>query len=368
MYMKYFLSFVILFCICLNTNSVQAQETEWPELDKSPMQLSYYPANVAWRNYLRGDDRNKRPQVRVSYSSPAKNGRQIFGSLVPYGAEWRLGANEATEIIFYQDVEVGGSVLERGIYTVSATVNQDHWVVHFSTERHIWGNENRDQSKTAASFKVMTNTVKEPRENLAIGFKEIDKNMTHMIIEWDDTNVAIPIAFNVTSFPDVDKSPGDMVHYPDNSRFTNYLKPEELAAAKPKISLHYGRPQMKGRKVFGELLKFGEVWRLGANESTEINFYQDVMLDNIELKAGRYNVYAIVNPTEWTIIFNTDMPAWGAANRDEEKDVAKITVPVTTDKTALEALSMRFKEVNQKLVHLEIGWEMSRVAIPIGLK
>jgi hypothetical protein len=366
--MKY--SLILLFFVaCLfNTNDSFSQKSEWPELDKSPQQFAYYPAKAAWRNYLKGDDRNMSPQVRVSYASPAKKERVVFGTLVPYGQEWRLGANEATEVLFYQAVEVGGVTLGPGFYTLSALVERDHWIVNFSTQRHIWGNENRDQEATVASVKVMTNKSKEMRENFAIGFKEIDENTVHMLMEWENTNVAIPIAFNVASFPGTDVSPGDIAHYPDNSRFSNYLKPEELESATPKVQIAYGRPQMKGRKVFGELLKYGEVWRVGANESTEVTFFQNVMIGDKELRAGRYNLYAVVNQTEWTFIFNTDMPAWGSANRDEEKDVASITVPVSQESEVLEALSIRFKEIDAKTVHMIVGWDKTRAALPIVMK
>lgn len=367
--MKFILPLFICFVLVLSTAEFSnAQEVKWPELDKSPMQFSYYPANVAWRNYLSGEDRELTPKIRVSYSSPAKKDRDIFGDLVPYGKEWRMGANEATEVTFFQSVDIGGTVLGAGYYTMSATVNEDHWLIHFSTQRHIWGSDNRDQSATVASIKVMTNKTKEVREDLAIGFKDIDDHTAHMIIEWDDTNVAIPVAFNVASFPGIDKSPGDMAHYPDNSRFTNYLKPEELDSAKPKIRVSYGRPLMKGRKIFGELLKYGEVWRVGANESTEVTFYEDVTVGDKELRAGRYNLYAVVNETEWTFIFNTDMPAWGAANRNEEKDVAEVKVPITSDTNSLEALSITFDKKDDKNVHMLIGWDKTRAALPISFK
>jgi len=366
--MKFILPIFICICFMFCSSEIEAQKSKWPELDKSPMQFSYFPANVAWRNYLKGEDRELTPKVRVSYSAPSKKERDIFGALVPYGKEWRLGANEATEVTFFQAVEVGGVVLSPGYYTMSATVNQDHWMVHFSTQRHIWGSENRDQSATVASIKVMTNASKEVRENFAIGFKEIDEHSAHMIIEWDMVNVAIPVAFNVASFPGDDVSIGDMAHYPDNSRFTNYLKPEELDSAKPKVRVSYGRPLMKGRKIFGDLLKYGEVWRVGANESTEVTFFENVTVGDTDLRAGRYNLYAIVNATEWTFIFNTDMPAWGAGNRNEEKDVAKVTVPATTDTESLEALSIIFEKKDDKNVNMLIGWDKTRAALPIKFK
>lgn len=369
--MKYLLniSLVIAFMLTVSIQDSTAQkESKWPTLDKSPMQFSYYPDQVAYRNYLQGDDRTMKPKIKVSYSSPAKNDREIFGALLPYGQEWRVGANEATEVTFYQDVEIGGGLITAGIYTLFADLNEDNWILNFSTQRHIWGSENRDKSKTIASIKVTVQPTKETREHLAIGFREIDNQTAHMVIEWEDTQVNLPIQFNVVSFPAVDASPADMVHYPDKSRYSNYLKPEELEGSEPQVKVSYARPQMKGRKIFGELLPYGEVWRVGANESTEISFYQDVMIGDADVRAGRYNLYATVNATEWTFILNTDIPAWGAANRDESKDVASITVPVSSDTESLEALSMIFNKVDADHVELVVGWDTTRAALPIKFK
>lgn len=366
--MKHIFILLLALSFLTPTTHSTAQKSEWPDLDKSPMQFAYFPSNAAWRNYLEGENRNIKPKIRVRYSSPAVTKRKIIGDLVPFGKEWRIGANEATEVTFYQDVEIAGGVVPAGIYTMSAIVNLGSWTINFSTQRNIWGNENRDQSKTVASVKVMAKNLDTPRERLAIGFKELDNHFVHMLIEWEHTGVAIPLAFNVSNFPDDDVSPGDMVHYPDNSRFQNYLKPEELASAKPKVQLTYSRPQMNGRKIFGELIPYGEVWRLGANESTELTLFQNVMIGGQEIRAGRYNLYAEINEKEWKFILNTDMPAWGSYNRDESKDVAMISVPVTQDTNSLEALSIIFKEKDTNTVELVVGWDKTRAALPITFK
>ncbi len=363
--MKYIFPFLLLLS-CVGYQDLNAQEeSKWPKLDKSPLQFSYYPANAAWRNYLQGEDRTKRPKIKVSYSAPAVKGREIFGDLIPYGKEWRLGANEATEVIFYQDAEINGKTIGRGTYTMFATVNEKSWTIHFSSERGIWGGENRDLSKDVARIEVPTIVSNSLREHLAIGFREIDDHLVHMVISWYDTSVNVPIAFNVVSFPDEDVSPADLVQYPDNSRFRNYLKPEELEAAQAKVKITYGRPQKNGRDIFGALVAYDKVWRLGANESTEISLYQDVKIGGESVKSGRYNLYAIPTAENWTIIFNTDMPAWGAANRDEEKDAYKFVIPVTQDSEVLEALSIRFEELEANKVNVLFGWDTTRATMTI---
>jgi len=356
----------IFVLICLNPSDATTQEkSKWKELDKSPFDMAYYPAKAAWRNYLQGDDRQIRPKMRVTYSRPTKNDRQIFGTLVPYGKEWRLGANEATEVTFYSAVDIAGTTLNAGAYTLSAVPQADHWVINFSTQRNIWGSENRDQDKTVASIKVMTEEMPEVREELAMAFKRVDEESALLVIEWDKTRVNVPIGMNPVQFENMDASPMDQVHYPRTSGHQNYLKADQLTGADPKVKVIYSRPQKKDRKIFGELLEYGKIWRIGANESTEITFYQDVTIQGNKVRRGTYNLYAMVNESSWDLILNSDRPAWGPPHRDESKDVLTVTVPVEMGADDLEVLNLKFEEKSDSEVDLLIAWEKHRARLPI---
>ena len=359
----------IFISCCAMIVAAQDDKPRFPDVDKSVYDRVYFPEEVAYRNYLSEDKRNMSPKIKLDYSRPMKNDRVVFGTLVPYGAEWRLGANEATEITFYDPVGIGDGTLSAGTYTLSALVNQDHWVVNFSTERSIWGNANRDQSKTAASLKVMTETAADPQEALSMTFQEVDDRTVNLVIQWDKTRVSVPIKMNPVTFSGADASPMDMSHYPDNSRFQNYLDADKKEAAAPKIKVSYGRPHKKGRVVFGELLKNREVWRIGANESTEIVFYNNVKIGDTEIRRGRYSMFAkLTSDTSWDIIFSSDMPTWGAANRDESKDVATVSIPVTKESEVVETLSIIFEEQSADLVNLVIAWDQTRATMPITIK
>lgn len=357
---------MVLFSVLLFSTGY-SQDSKWPKVDVSKMDAEYYPAQAAWRNYLGPDERNMNPKIKVVYSRPMKKDRDIFGSLVPYGKEWRLGANEATEITFYQTVGIAGGTIAPGTYTMSATVNQNDWIVHFSTQRGIWGAENRDDSKTVASVKVKTTKANDPVEALSMSFREIDEQTAHMTIQWDETRVEIPIAFNPVIFSGADVSPMDMAHYPGKSAYTNYLKGEEVNIT-PKIQVVYSRPFKKGRVVFGELLKTGDIWRIGANQSTEIVFYEDVNIGDLELKKGRYALYAEIKDGSWDIIFSKDLPAWGSANRDITKDVGRTNISLASDPEVVENLSIIFEEKSDKLVHMVIAWDTTRAELPISFK
>ena len=127
----------------------------------------------------------------------------------------------------------------------------------------------------------------------------------------------------------------------------------------------YSRPQKRGRKLFGDLVTYGEVWRLGANEATEIEFFRDVKVDNKVIKKGRYTLYALVNEDKWTLIFNKETDTWGAFRYDSVKDILRATVPVEKQDSITEAFSIAFQKA-QKGADLVITWDDVLVRLPFA--
>ena len=123
--------------------------------------------------------------------------------------------------------------------------------------------------------------------------------------------------------PPLDKSPMDMSYYPANFPI---LKIQNKATEPLLARVLYSRPQKNGRNVFGDLIEYGKVWRLGANEATEIELYKDVKIDNTRLKKGRYSLYAIPFEDKWTLIFNRETDIWGAFQYDDKKDVLRTEI------------------------------------------
>ena len=117
-------------------------------------------------------------------------------------------------------------------------------------------------------------------------------------------------------FPVLDKSPMDMAYYPANYPV---LKIQDKVAEPLLARVIYSRPQKNNRTVFGDLIEYNTIWRLGANEATEIEFFKDVKIGGKKLLKGRYTMYAIPTPSQWTIIFNKDTDIWGAFKYDEKE-------------------------------------------------
>jgi hypothetical protein len=89
------------------------------------------------------------------------------------------------------------------------------------------------------------------------------------------------------------------------------------------VSVDYSRPSTKGRKIFGELVPFGEVWRTGANGATLLTFSTDVIISGKNVPAGQYALYAIPNKSEWTMILSKNTKLWGAIGYNESDDLVE---------------------------------------------
>lgn len=356
-----------LFCSLFILTAAFGQAMEFPPMDASPLDAAHYPNSSAFNNYMEGAD--KKPlQIKVLYSRPKMKGREIFGSLVPYGEEWRLGANEATEVRFNQAVEIGGTVLSPGYYTLFAEVYPNHWIMKISQERYIAGTSNRDLKMDVAAVSIPVMRVADSRESFTIGFKEIDEYTCHMIFAWDNLQAAMPISFNVTNIASDDTSPMDLAQYPRNSRTRNFVEKDQLDESMPKVRVVYSRPQMKGREIFGSLIKYGQPWRLGANETTEITFFDDVAIGGEKVKKGTYGMMVVPNEDEWKFIIHNNIPSWGTPNHDDATNVASFSVPTEKAPEKLENLSILFKEIDKnKKVHLIVAWDETMVQVPIEM-
>lgn len=166
-----------------------------------------------------------------------------------------------------------------------------------------------------------------------------------------------------TKLPAVDKSPMDMSYYPSGYPVSKIQdKPTEPLLAR----VIYSRPAKNGRTVFGDLLEYGKVWRLGANEATEIEFYQNVKVGSTKIKKGRYTMYCIPYADKWTMIINKDTDTWGSFKYDSKKDIARVDVPVQKQAEAAEAFTMAFEKAATG-ANLIIAWDDVKISMPITL-
>ena len=169
-------------------------------------------------------------------------------------------------------------------------------------------------------------------------------------------------AQEVVKFAPLDASPVDIAYFPNKA-----VKFKKTDNPSPSIKVIYARPSAKGRAIFGELIKFGEVWRVGTNENTEIKFYKPVTIGGKNIAAGTYSLFAIPEKDKWTIIINKEIDLWGSYAYDESKDVVRVSVPVKPVSTVIEALSIAFT-TQGTVTNLVIGWDKTTVELPITIK
>lgn len=131
----------------------------------------------------------------------------------------------------------------------------------------------------------------------------------------------------------------------------------------PKARVLYSRPQTRDREIFGKLVPYGEVWRTGANEATEITLYEDMTVGGETIQEGTYSLFTIPQEKEWTVILSKSTNIWGAYDYHVEQDMARITVPVRKAPNSIEALSMSFAPTEDG-ANLFIGWDDRYVQIP----
>lgn len=171
--------------ILLSAGALVAQKLR--AIDKSPMDMAYYPDNFA-HDRKTGD----KAIIRVTYGRPAKNGRVIFGQLVPYNAVWRTGANEATEIKLYEAIELAGQKIKAGSYALFSIPGEKEWTIILNSDLDYWGAYSYKPSHDVLRINAPVNTLTETVENFTIQFENKGVNDGVMKLAWDNTLVTVP--------------------------------------------------------------------------------------------------------------------------------------------------------------------------------
>jgi hypothetical protein len=161
-------------------------------------------------------------------------------------------------------------------------------------------------------------------------------------------------------FATVDISPMDMSYYPSDYPVQ---KMSGKATGLPLARVIYSRPHRQGRRIFGALLKYGEPWRLGANEATEIEFFQPVVIQNKQIPRGKYVIYAIPQQDKWTIVFNSNLNSWGL-KQEPKDDLFKFDIPIQIMNKPVEYFSMIFQKANGG-ADLVMAWDSVEARLPI---
>lgn len=163
---------------------------------------------------------------------------------------------------------------------------------------------------------------------------------------------------------ELDKSPMDMSYLPSDYPI---LKMAGKTKGQPIARVIYGRPQKNGREIFGGIIKYGEVWRFGANEATEIEFFRNVKLGNKPIAKGRYTLFCIPNADKWTLILNKELFAWGSFTYDAKKDVVRIDATPEIINEVIDPFTIYFEET-KNTDYIVIVWDNVRTKFPFTIE
>ena len=127
-----------------------------------------------------------------------------------------------------------------------------------------------------------------------------------------------------------------------------------------KITIKYNAPSVRGRVVFGELEKFGKVWRAGANEATTMEFSKDVKINGEKLKAGKYSFFTTpMEKGDWPFMLNSEPDQWGTYKLEKSKNVIESEAKVTE----IEPVEMLRYGISDGMIHLE--WSTTRISFKV---
>jgi hypothetical protein len=131
------------------------------------------------------------------------------------------------------------------------------------------------------------------------------------------------------------------------------------------IELSYSRPAKKDRKVMGDLVPFGKVWRTGANAATTLTFSDDVTIGGKEVKAGKYGLLTIPDAGKWTIIISKDATVNQPASYKEENDVVRVTANAVALPAVVENFTINFADITGSSCNVQLMWENTSVQFAI---
>ncbi len=131
------------------------------------------------------------------------------------------------------------------------------------------------------------------------------------------------------------------------------------------IEINYSRPSIRGRKIFGDLVAFNEVWRTGANAATKIKFGEDVTVGGQEIKAGEYALYTIPGRDQWEVILNKGVTNWGQMGYDKKDDVARIMVKAQRMPAVVQTFTIEIANITMNSCTIDLEWEQTKISLPV---
>jgi hypothetical protein len=130
------------------------------------------------------------------------------------------------------------------------------------------------------------------------------------------------------------------------------------------VTVDYSSPRAKGRKIFGGLVPYGEVWRLGANEATTFVVGSDVTVGGTKVPAGSYTLFAVPNADKWTLVISKKTGEWGTKYAGPDSDLARVDMKTSTLPSPMENFTITFDKTGAGCT-MRAEWEKTRASVDI---
>jgi hypothetical protein len=287
-------------------------------------------------------------KIVINYGKPSVLGRKIFGEFVPYYKIWRTGAGAATTLITEVDLEVDGAVVPQGAYSLYTLPAEERCKLIINKQTGQWG-INYNPQLDLARVDMNVNKLKSFVESLTFKIEKNSNDGGMLIIEWAKTSLSVP--FHV--------SYGPLVPSPRDST--------EIVLNGKRISVNYGSPSMRGRKIMGSVVPYGEVWRTGANAATVFASQANLIIGNVKIPQGSYTLYSLPSSRQWKLIINKQTGQWGTVY-NQKLDIARIPLKKKTLANKVERFLITLERTGDNTGVINLSWEKTQLSANFRLQ
>lgn len=287
-------------------------------------------------------------RICISYGRPSTQGRRIMGEYVPYNRVWRTGAGKSTTLVTDADLELGGMEIPKGSYSLYTFPTEAQWKLIVNKQTGQWGTVYSSQ-QDLARIAMEKRSLSSPIERLTFALERTSNASGVLRLEWERMSLSLP--FKV--------SPTPIVASPRDSS-TMFLSGKM-------VTVNYGSPSARGRKIIGGVVPYNKIWRTGANETTTFSTAADLTIAGVTIPKGTYSLYTLPSRSSWQLIVNKKIPQSGL-DYDQRSDLARIKLKTKNLPSHVERLRISLKATDSNSGILTIAWEKTSLSVPISLK
>jgi hypothetical protein len=289
-------------------------------------------------------------KITINYGRPSMQGRsrKIFGDFVRYYRVWRTGDGAATTLTTEADLELDGAVVPHGVYSLYTLPSEDHWRLIINKQTGQWGTIYNSQLDLAR-IDLNISKLKIPVENLTFKLEKNGSDNGILKIEWEKTSLSVPFHISIDG---VIPSPRDSAVLVLNGK---------------QITVNYGRPSMRGRKIMSGVVPYGVIWRTGANAATSFITESDLVIGRVKIPQGSYTIYTLPSSKQWNLIVNKQTGQWGTVY-DKKLDLARIPIKKKILNQPVEKFTIILEKKAEGSGEMIFTWEKTQLSVNFQVK